>query len=93
MTELELALRALDAGILPSFDSDEIKHLFETCDPQDAYRMKRKFRKLWRKARRKEIHQAIGFEGKDKALTLRIKEAYKIPARRRQQVKNGLKND
>jgi len=53
MTDLELTLKALNEGILPSFNSNEIAALLETCDPEDARRMKRKFRKLWRKAYKK----------------------------------------
>ena len=58
MTDLELTLKALEAGILPSFNSDELKQLFETCEPEDARRMKRKFRKLWRQQRAEELRNS-----------------------------------
>ena len=93
MTELELTLKALEAGILPSFNSADIKKLLETCEPQEARKMKRKFRKLWRKHLRREIHEVTTTPSEDHALATRIKESYKVPARRRQRVKSALKND
>lgn len=93
MTDLELTLKALEAGILPSFNSDELKQLFETCDPVDARKMKRKFRKLWRKERRKEIQDSFKHRSHDPSVTSRIKESYTNPARRRRSVKNQLIND
>lgn len=93
MTDLELTLKALQAGILPSFDSDEIKKLLETCDPKEARKMKRKFRKLWRKQCREEIRQSFRYRNDDTAIVNRIKESYTSPARRRRSVKNKLIND
>ena len=93
MTDLELTLKALQAGILPSFDSDEIKKLLETCDPKEARKMKRKFRKLWRNQCREEIRQSFRYRNDDTAIVNRIKESYTSPARRRRSVKNKLIND
>ena len=93
MTDLELTLKALEAGILPSFDSDEIKKLLSTCSSDEARRMKRKFRKLWRKERRKEIQDSFKHRSHDPSVTSRIKESYTNPARRRRSVKNQLIND
>ena len=93
MTDLELALKALDAGILPSFDSDDIKKLLATCDSDEARKMKRKFRKLWRKERRKEIQSTFNHRDHDSSIVSRIKESYTNPARRRRSVKNQLIND
>ena len=93
MTDLELTLKALQAGILPSFDSDEIKKLLETCGPEEARKMKRKFRKLWRQQCRKEIRESFKYRDDDTAIVNRIKESFTSPARRRISVKNQLIND
>jgi len=86
MTDLELTLKALEAGILPSFNSDELKQLFETCDPVDARKMKRKFRKLWRQQLAKELRSPELHASQRR----RIKAAYEAPACRRRSVKNKL---
>ena len=86
MTDLELTLKALEAGILPSFNSDELKQLFETCEPEDARRMKRKFRKLWRQQRAEELRSSELHASQRQ----RIKSAYERPAARRRSVKNKL---
>ena len=53
MVDLELSIKALQEGILPAFTGEEVAKLLETCDPEEAHRLKRKFRKLWRKAYKK----------------------------------------
>ena len=58
MVDLELSLRALQAGILPAFTGDEVAKLLETCDEEEAYRLKRKFRKLWRKEMKMRLREA-----------------------------------
>ena len=93
MTDLELTLKALEAGILPSFDSAEIRQLFETCEPAEARKMKRKFRKLWRKSRKQEIRQATAHSNYSDSITDNIKDRFKMPSRRRRSVKNQLIND
>jgi len=93
MTDLELALKALEAGILPSFDSNDIKKLLTTCDSEEARTMKRKFRKLWRIECRKEIQNTFSHRNHDSSIVSRIKESYANPARRRRSVKNQLIND
>lgn len=93
MTDLELTLKALQAGILPSFDSDDIKKLLATCNSDEARKMKRKFRKLWRKERRKDIQSTFNYRNNDLSVVSRIKESYANPAQRRRSVKNLLIND
>ena len=44
MADLELSLKALQAGILPAFTGDEVAKLLETCDEEEARKLKRKFR-------------------------------------------------
>jgi len=58
MADLELSLRALQAGILPAFTGEEVARLLETCDEDDARKLKRKFRKLWRKEMRTRLKAA-----------------------------------
>lgn len=55
MVDLELSLKALQAGILPAFTGDEVARLLETCDPEEAHKLKRKFRKLWRKEMKAQL--------------------------------------
>jgi hypothetical protein len=55
MIDLELSLKALQAGILPAFTGDEVAKLLETCDPKEAYKLKRKFRKMWRKEMKAQL--------------------------------------
>jgi len=93
VTDLELTLKALEAGILPSFDSAEIKGLLETCDPEQARRMKRKFRKLWRKSQRQELREARVHSEYADSMAENIRNRFKVPARRRRSVKNQLIND
>lgn len=59
MNDLELSVKALQAGILPAFTGDEVARLLETCDPEEAYRLKRRFRKLWRKELKSSLRKAI----------------------------------
>jgi len=58
MTGLELSLKALQAGILPAFTGEEVARLLETCDDADAKKLKRKFRKLWRKEMKARLKAA-----------------------------------
>jgi len=55
MVDLELSLKALQAGILPAFTGDEVAKLLETCDPEEAHKLKRKFRKMWRKEMKAQL--------------------------------------
>lgn len=55
MVDLELSLKALQAGILPAFSGEEVAKLLETCDPEEAHRLKRRFRKLWRKEMKAQL--------------------------------------
>ena len=93
MTDLELTLKALEAGILPAFDSTEIKQLLDTCEFEEARKMKRKFRKLWRKSRKQEMKRAIADFDYDDSILEKIKNRFDVPARRRHSVKNQLIND
>ena len=85
MTEIELTIKAMNKGILPAFNSSEIAKLLETCDPEDARRMKRKFRKLWRKEKKKTMKSASTAE------ELKVIEAmFSIPVQRRNLVRKRL---
>ena len=85
MTEIELTIKALEEGILPAFSGDEIEKLFESCDPDQARKMKRKFRKLWRKEMRKSLNNATS-----PAQQERIMQSFRIPAVRRRAVRKNL---
>tara|TARA_Y100001970_G_scaffold262699_1_gene347256 strand:- start:1897 stop:2160 length:264 start_codon:yes stop_codon:yes gene_type:complete len=85
MTDLELTLKALNEGILPSFNSNEIAALLETCDPEDARRMKRKFRKLWRRERKNSLSNASTAE------EVKVIDAmFSLPVQRRNLVRKKL---
>ena len=85
MTDLELTLKALNEGILPSFNSNEIAALLETCDPEDARRMKRKFRKLWRREKRVSLTSASTVEE-----VKTIEAIFSLPNQRRFLVRKKL---
>ena len=85
MTELELTIKALNEGILPSFNSNEIAALLETCEPAEARRMKRKFRKLWRKEKQSQLSSASTAE------EVKVIEAvFSLPIQRRILVRKKL---
>lgn len=85
MTDLELTLKALNEGIIPSFNSNEIAALLETCDPEDARRMKRKFRKLWRRERKNSLSNA------STAAEVKVIDAmFSLPVQRRNLVRKKL---
>jgi hypothetical protein len=85
MTNLELTIKALNEGILPSFDSDEIAALLETCDPMEARKMKRKFRKLWRRERKNSLINASTAEE-----VKVIDVMFSLPVQRRNLVRKKL---
>lgn len=87
MFDLEISIKALQAGILPAFSSEEIARMLETCDPEEAYRLKRKFRKLWRKEMKSQLREAAT-DGEIKS----INRAFASRARRREIVKRSLKS-
>jgi len=85
MVDLELSIKALQEGILPAFTGDEVARLLETCDPEEAYRLKRKFRKLWRKEMKASLREA--------ATDIEIKRtvaAFSTPSWRRNAVRRML---
>lgn len=85
MTDLELTIKAMNKGIIPAFNSSDIARLLETCDPGDARRMKRKFRKLWRREKKNEIRKA------ESEADLRYIEAwFSVPVQRRNTVRKRL---
>ena len=85
MTDIELTIRAMNEGILPAFKSDEIAQLLETCDPDDARKMKRKFRKLWRKEKKQSMKTASSAE------EIKVIDAmFSIPVQRRNLVRKRL---
>ena len=85
MIDLELTIKAMNEGILPAFNSFEIAALFETCDPDDARRMKRKFRKLWRREKKNSILNAATAD------EIKIIDAiFSVPVQRRHLVRKKL---
>ena len=85
MTDLELKIKAMNEGILPSFNSDEIAALLETCDPEEARKMKRKFRKLWRREKKVSLTKASTVE------EVKVIEAvFSLPNQRRFLVRKKL---
>ena len=88
MTDIELTIKALDEGILPAFSGQEVEKLLDTCDPDQARKMKRKFRKLWRKEMKRLISDT------DRPVDLEsIAEQFTIPAVRRKYVRRKLMSD
>ena len=86
MVEIELNIKALQEGILPAWTGEEVARLLETCDPDEAYRLKRKFRKLWRKEMKANLREAsTEYEIK------RTVAAFSTPSGRRFAVKNKLR--
>ena len=85
MIDLELTIKAMNEGILPAFNSTEIAKLLETCDPEDARRMKRKFRKLWRREKKNSILNASTAE------EIKVIDAiFSVPVQRRNLVRKKL---
>jgi hypothetical protein len=85
MIDLELTIKAMNKGILPAFNSIEIAALLETCDPADARRMKRKFRKLWRRQKKSSILEATSAE------EIKVINAiFSVPVQRRNLVRKKL---
>ena len=85
MIDLELSIKAMNEGILPAFRSEELAQMLETCAPDEARRMKRKFRKLWRKERKSSFKDASSAE------EIRAIEAiFSLPVQRRNLVKKRL---
>lgn len=85
MFDLEVSIKALQAGILPAFSSDEIARLLESCDPEEAYRLKRKFRKLWRKEMKSQLKNASTKEEEAK-----VSKVFSSPGYRRIVVRENL---
>ena len=85
MTDIELTIKAMNEGILPAFNSSEVAQLLETCDPKVARKMKRKFRKLWRKEKKQSMKTASSVE------ELKVIDAmFSIPVQRRNLVRKRL---
>ena len=87
MTDIEMTIHALENGILPSFNSEEIDRLLQTLDDDERRMMKRRFRKLWRKARTKAVKHA-----KSACEASAIFESFQSPARRRHAVRQSIVN-
>ena len=88
MVDIELSIKALQAGILPAFTGDEVAKLLETCDPEEAYRLKRRFRKLWRR----EMKMALKNASTDVDIK-RTVASFSVPSNRRRAVKRKLNRD
>jgi len=85
MSNLELSIKALQAGILPAFTGDEVAKLLESCDPNEAHRLKRKFRKMWRKEMKKSLRTAS-----TASEVKRTMASFSSPSGRRHAVKRKL---
>lgn len=85
MFDLEVSIKAMQAGILPAFTSEEISRLLNSCDPEEAYRLKRKFRKLWRKEMKQQLKNASTDEEVEY-----IGASFSSPKARRRYVKRML---
>lgn len=85
MFDLEVSIKAMQAGILPAFSSEEIARLLNSCDPEEAYRLKRKFRKLWRKEMKAQLKNASTDEEAKS-----IGSSFSSPKTRRRYVKRML---
>ena len=88
MTDLELSVKALQAGILPAFSGEEVAKLLATCDPDEAYKLKRRFRKLWRKEMKAHL-KAASTDSEIK----RTVAAFSTPSMRRAAVRKRLEDE
>tara|TARA_Y100001973_G_C5131238_1_gene297880 strand:+ start:643 stop:915 length:273 start_codon:yes stop_codon:yes gene_type:complete len=84
--EIELNIKAMNAGILPAFNSTEIDKLFETLDKEQTRAAKRKFRKMWRKERDRMLRTA-----ETPAEFERISKSFESPSVRRSIVKKMIR--
>lgn len=88
MKDLELSVRALQAGILPAFTGDEVARLLETCDPEEARRLKRRFRKLWRKELKSSLRESTTEAEIENTIT-----SFSAPSKRRLAVRRKLEKE
>ena len=88
MTDLELSIKALQAGILPAFTGDEVAKLLETCDEEEARKLKRKFRKLWRREMKAQLKTAESDTDIRSTMTL-----FSSPTMRRRAVQKMLQDN
>lgn len=86
--QIEIEIKAMNAGILPAFHSHMIDDLFSTLDKETSRAMKRKFRKLWRKARDKKISSAASSTEKEF-----IRQNFESPTVRRDAVLQMIRNN
>ena len=86
--EIETNIKAMNAGIIPAFNSTEIDKLLETIDKEQSRSMKRKFRKMWRKERNRMLKTA-----KSPAEFEMISKRFESPKVRRQAVKKRISNN
>ena len=80
-----MTIHALERGILPSFNSGEIDQLLQTLDDNECRTMKRRFRKLWRRARAEAVKRA-----QSAAEATAIFDSFQSPARRRLAVRQSI---
>jgi hypothetical protein len=85
MTDIEMTIYALEHGILPSFNSEEIDKLLQTLDDDECRIMKRRFRKLWRRARATAVKHA-----QTTCEASLIFDSFQSPARRRGAVRQSI---
>lgn len=86
--EIEMNIKAMNAGILPAFSSTEIDKLLETLDKEQSRLMKRKFRKMWRRERDRMLKTA-----KTPAEFEKISKMFESPQARRWAVRKRISNN
>ena len=83
--DIEENIKAMNAGILPAFNSTEIDQLLESLDKEQSRLMKRKFRKLWRKERDRMLRSATSEADRDD-----IHKTFESPSMRRWYVRERI---
>lgn len=48
-SSIEAKIKMLEMGIAPAFNSKELREMLESLPADERYKVKRKFRKIWRK--------------------------------------------
>ena len=86
--DIEMNIKAMNAGILPAFNSTTVDKLLETLNKEESRSMKRKFRKMWRKERDRMLKAA-----KSPAEFERITKQFESPLVRRKAVQQRISNN
>jgi len=86
--DIEMNIKAMNAGILPAFNGTAVDKLLETLDKEESRSMKRKFRKMWRKERDRMLKAA-----KTPGEFEKISKAFESPKMRRKVVRERILNN